>query len=45
MKIVKSLKGEVVGKDNQIKETATSKQIRELYELQSIRQKARRLKG
>ncbi len=42
MKIVKSLKGEVVGKDNQIKESATSEQIRKLYELQSIRKETRR---
>ena len=45
MKIVKSIKSEVVGKDNQIKESASLDQIKKLYELQSIRQKARRLKG
>jgi hypothetical protein len=45
MKIVKSIKSEVVGKDNQIKETASLTDIKKLYELQSIRQKARRLKG
>ena len=45
MKIVKSLKGEVVGKDNQIKETASLTDIKKLYELSKIRQKARRLKG
>ena len=45
MKIVKSIKSEVVGKDNQIKETATLTDIKKLYELQSIRQKARRFKG
>jgi len=45
MKIVKSLKSLVVGKDNQIKETASLTDIKKLYELQSIRQKARRLKG
>jgi len=45
MKIVKSLKSLVVGKDNQIKETALLTDIKKLYELQSIRTKARRLKG
>lgn len=42
MKIVKSLKGEVVGKDNQIKESASLDQIKKLYELSKIRKEARR---
>jgi hypothetical protein len=42
MKIVKSLKGEVVGKGNQIKESATLTDIKKLYELQSIRKETRR---
>ena len=42
MKIVKSIKKMVVGKGNQIKESATSEQIRKLYELQSIRKETQR---
>jgi len=45
MKIVKSLKGEVVDKDNQIKETASLTDIKKLYESKRIRKGVRRLKG
>lgn len=39
MKIIKSIKTEVVGKDNQIKESASLTDIKNLYELSTIRQK------
>jgi hypothetical protein len=42
MKIVKSIKKMVVGKGNQIKESATSDQIKKLYELSKIRKETRR---
>jgi hypothetical protein len=42
MKIIKSIKKEVVGKDNQIKESASLTDIKKLYELQSIRKETRR---
>ena len=42
MKIIKSIKTEVVGKGNQIKESASLTDIKKLYELSTIRQKARR---
>ncbi len=42
MKIVKSLKGEVVGKGNQIKESASLDQIKKLYEISKIRKETRR---
>jgi hypothetical protein len=42
MKIVKSLKGEVVGKDNQIKESASLTDIKKLYEISKIRKETRR---
>ena len=42
MKIVKSLKGEVVGKGNQIKESASLTDIKKLYDLSKIRKETRR---
>jgi len=45
MKIVKNLKAEVVGKGNQIKETASLEQIKKLYDLCKIRKGTRRIKS
>jgi hypothetical protein len=42
MKIVKSIKKMVVGKGNQIKESASLDQIKKLYELSKIRKETRR---
>lgn len=42
MKIVKSIKTEVVGKGNQIKESASLTDIKKLYDLSEILKKARR---
>jgi hypothetical protein len=42
MKIIKSIKSMVVGKDNQIKESASLTDIKKLYELSTIRKEARR---